>query len=120
MKSKTLINRYHKFSQRPVRLPILVGVILVLAGILTLISFFIFWGFDTHRYIVDVQRASENRSDDPEFPLIIPDEFANPPTEGLDRDQLWRVEAKIQAAASELDPLADFPELVFGLDFFDE
>ena len=118
MKLRTFTNRYRKFSQRPMRLPTLVGVILGLAGLLTLVSFAIFCGSDTHRYIVDVQRASENRSDDPEFPLIIPAEFAAPPTERLDRDQLWRVEARIRAAADDLDPEADFPELVFGLDFF--
>lgn len=120
MKLQGLINRYQKFSQQPLRLRTLVVAILGLAGLLTSISFVIFWGSDTHRYIVDVQRASENRPDDPDFPLIIPAEFAGQPTERLDRDRLWEVEAEIRALAEDIDSESDFPELVFGLDFFDD
>lgn len=119
MRLQQLINRYRKFSQRPLRLRTLVAAILGLAGLLTLVAFVLFWGSDTHRYIVDVQRASENRPDDPDFPLVIPAEFADPPTERLDRDRLWQVEAEIQSAAEDLDPESDWPELIFGLDFFD-
>lgn len=120
MKLSRLIAHYRKFSQRPLRLPVLVGVILGLTGFLTMVSFIIFWGSDTHRYIVDVQRASDNRRDDPDFPLAIPNEFLAPPTERLDRDRLWQVEAKIQAAAEDLDPAVDFPKPDFGFDFIDQ
>lgn len=120
MNPQKLIKYYQKFSQRPLRLRTLVGFILGLAGLLTVISFMIFWNSDTHRYIVDVQRASENRLNDPEFPLTVPAIFVSPPTERISRDRLWQVETEIQTAAAGLDPESDFPPLVFGLDFFDE
>ena len=119
MRLKTIARRYSRFSQHPIRLTTLLGVLLSLAGILTLISLIIFWGSDTHRYIVDIQRATDNRRDDPDFPLIIPPEFETSPSQRLRADQLWRAQAAIQAAAQDLVPAVDLPVPVFGLEFID-
>ena len=119
MQFQKLINRYQEFSQRPLRLPALIGIILALAGAITLGSLAVFWGSDTHRYIVDVQRASDNRYDDPDFPLIMPPGAAQTPTERLQPEQFLQVAEAIRSAAAEIDPPADFPPLTFGLDFVD-
>ena len=119
MSLQSLINRYQKFSQQPLRLPALVGIILGLAGVLTLGSLAMFWGSETHRYIVDVQRASENPIDDPDFPLILPAGYSQMPVEQLQPEQLDQAEAAIRAAAEGLDPEADFPPVSSGFDFVD-
>ena len=117
MRLQAIIERYQSFSQRPIRLPTLIGMVLGFTGILTLATLVVFWNSDTHRYIVDVQRASDNRVDDPDFPLIIPADLTLPPTVRIQPDQLWRAEAAIQSAVQTLDPAADFPSPVIGLDF---
>lgn len=117
---RRLADRYCKFSRRPLRLPILIGAIMALAGVLTLGSLIVFWGSDTHRYIVDVQRASDNRLDDPDFPLIVPPEALQAPAEPPGPEHLQQAGAAIRVAAEALDPEADFPPPVSGLDFVDQ
>ncbi len=120
MRLQAIIKRYQGFSQRPIRLPTLIGVVLSFTSILTLVTLGAFWNSETHRYIVDVQRASDNRADDPDFPLIIPADLTLNPTARIQPDQLWQAEAAIRAAVQTLDPATDFPAPVIGLDFVDD